>query len=100
MPVGVSLICSLLAAIACGAIPFLPPAGATTKNLLSLVWKESIKAVLVLGPGNFLQRAVLRSLVARLVSLLLENSPLESWEYPRPVNLSQAALISHSSGST
>lgn len=100
MPLSINLICGLLAIMASGAIPVLPPAGATPRSLLELVRKGPVKGVLVLGSGSFLQKFILKCLGSKLISLREPCSHSGTWEYPRQVSPSQPALVTHSSGST
>lgn len=100
MPLSFNLICGLLAVMASGAIPVLPPAGATPKSLLHLVRKGPVKGVLVLGSGNFLQKLILKCLGSKLISLQDPGSHSGPWESPHMVNPLQPALVTHSSGST
>ena len=100
MPVSFDLICGLLAIMAHGAIPVLPPAAASLWTLFSVLRHGSIRAV-------FTQRQPARPVwwllrLAGITPVCTENSTTVSgqWLPPQPVLADQPALISHSSGST
>ena len=97
------LVAALLAVLGLGAVPVLPPAGATLRTLLALVRAERIGVVLVAAP-------VRRRLgwLGRLLGCRLVASPPANFEvteaglaFPllRAVPAAQPALVSHSSGS-
>ena len=102
MPVSVELIAGLLAVQALGAVPVLPPAGASGWQLLQLTRRLDI-AVALTGTAP---RPLVR-LMTMLCGLLLipigAAGPSaitdEDWQ-ACPVPAQQAALVSHSSGST
>ena len=100
MPVTVDLICSLLAVMALGAIPVLPPAGSTPRTLLWLaIWGKS-RAMMT---QRKLSRPVAWLLSAFSIKSVCTDGIFPSnpaWLPPQPVNPDQPALISHSSGST
>lgn len=100
MPVTFDLICSLLAIMAHGAIPVLPPAAASLRTLLLLLRHGNIRAILThrkpAPPLSWLLR------LAGITPVCTENSPDApgQWLPPQRVAPDQPALISHSSGST
>ncbi|AHM60952.1 hypothetical protein D770_13490 [Flammeovirgaceae bacterium 311] len=100
LPVGIKLICGILAVMAAGAVPVLPPAGAVPSQLLSLLKRHHIKEVLLQKPLPLGPRLLLKVLGVR--QLLLKEPVIGDMSVLQPVkvNGSQAALISHSSGST
>lgn len=101
VPVGFELICSLLAVMASGAIPVLPPAKVSKVALLRLLYNSNINKVLIAATPSLLFRLLAKILG---IKLLLVNQKPEStsavWLPPAPVSPDQPALISHSSGST
>jgi acyl-CoA synthetase (AMP-forming)/AMP-acid ligase II len=95
------LVAALLAVLGLGAVPVLPPAGATARQLLALVRAEHIKVAIT-------TRATRRRLgwLGRLLGYrLVAASPVEADSLGlaspmlRAVEAAQAALVSHSSGS-
>lgn len=97
------LVAALLAVLGLGAVPVLPPAGATPRALLALVRTERIKAAIV-------TKSTRRRLgwLGQLLGCRLVASPRTSPEGTevglarptlRAVPAAQPALISHSSGS-
>jgi acyl-coenzyme A synthetase/AMP-(fatty) acid ligase len=100
IPVSFELICALLALMAHGAVPVLPPAGASPADMLRLLRKRPLKAMLSAKKLNLLASLLLKSL--RIKPLALEEAVQmgRGWEPAVKVNEQQAALISHSSGST
>jgi acyl-CoA synthetase (AMP-forming)/AMP-acid ligase II len=98
------LVAALLAVLGLGAVPVLPPAGATARQLLALVRTEGIKVVIT-------SVAMRRRLgwLGWLLGCRLVASPTASPGEParlglaqptlRVVEAAQAALVSHSSGS-
>ncbi|WP_347159392.1 AMP-binding protein [Pontibacter chitinilyticus] len=101
IPVSFTLICALLAVMAAGAIPVLPPAKASKVELLRLLYSSGISAILSADAFAFPMRLLARILRLRLLPLaqVIPNIPAE-WLPPVAVPAGQAALISHSSGST
>jgi olefin beta-lactone synthetase len=101
LPVGIDLICGLLACMGSGAVPVLPPAGARPGQLLAVIRKQKIKGLLTATPLLPGQRLLLWLLGVKVLHLQ-EAAKAEkiSWKLPVPVAEEQAALISHSSGST
>ena len=95
------LVAALLAVLGLGAVPVLPPAGATARQLLALLRTERIGHVAttpgarrwLAGPG--------RLLGCRCVAAAADPESATPAPTPllRPVPPGQAALVSHSSGS-
>ncbi|WP_187261151.1 AMP-binding protein [Pontibacter beigongshangensis] len=101
IPVSISLICSLLAVMAAGAVPVLPPAKASKFMLLKLLYHSNVQAILTIGKRSLTFRLLARVLNIKLISLnQAANSITATWLPPTPVSPEQPALISHSSGST
>ena len=104
LPVSFDLICGLLAVMALGAIPVLPPAGTSPPALLALLRREGIRVVLLPKRLRFPLAWLIRGLGIRLVtppvSGKIETNPDPKVVPPLPVPPDQPALISHSSGST
>lgn len=100
MPVAFDLICTLLAIMAMGAIPVLPPAAASWRTLLFLMAKRNIKAVVTQQKLGWSLAWLVRR--AGITPVSTEGIPALSatWLPPQPVDPDQPALISHSSGST
>ncbi|MCY7359999.1 MAG: acyl--CoA ligase [Rudanella sp.] len=100
VPVSFDLIGSLLAIMALGAIPVLPPAGSSLWGVLLLMRRHGSKAVIVAKrPPAFIQ------LIANWLDILILTPTTHSgasitWLPPQTVDPNQPALISHSSGST
>ncbi|AMR26656.1 hypothetical protein A0257_05740 [Hymenobacter psoromatis] len=96
------LVAALLAVLGLGAVPVLPPAGATARQLLALLRAERIGHVAttpgarcwLAGPGRLLG---CRCVAAAPAAGELVGPPLPP--LLRPVPPGQAALVSHSSGS-
>ncbi|MBC6696821.1 AMP-binding protein [Hymenobacter puniceus] len=101
VPVSVELIAGLLAVQAVGAVPVLPPAGASGWQLLQLVRRLDISVALIGTAPRPLMRLAARLGGLRLV--LVASKRLEAtddaWQ-ACPVPAQQPALVSHSSGST
>jgi acyl-coenzyme A synthetase/AMP-(fatty) acid ligase len=101
VPVSFDAICSLLAVMAAGTIPVLPPAGVTPKLLLQLALRGRFNQMLTLQQMPFWVRTALRLFSIR--PLAIESiSPIPPPDLlpPRKVDSEQSALVSHSSGST
>ena len=101
MPVSVDLVASLLAVMAVGAVPVLPPASASGWRPVRLARHKSIGLLLTAHPlkrpvGWLLRRL---SLMPVAVSTLTTQATTD-YVAPQRVDPSQPALISHSSGST
>ena len=100
LPVGFDLICTILAIMAIGAIPVLPPAAASGKQVLRLLRQDKIKVVITeKKPSLF------RTLLTKIFGIKIINSAslpklAVNWLQALPVDPAQPALISHSSGST
>lgn len=101
VPVGVDLICALLAVMATGAVPVLPPASISKAALLKLLYSSKINTVLIAANPPLLFRLLAKMLGVKLlpVNKITSNTSPE-WLPPAPVSPEQPALISHSSGST
>jgi olefin beta-lactone synthetase len=100
MPVGVALIAGLLAVQVLGAVPVLPPAGASGWQLDGLVRRLGIRVVLMRGAPSPLVRMVAWVRGLRLIEPNADhNQVTDGWEACL-VPAQQAALVSHSSGST
>ncbi|GAA3956685.1 AMP-binding protein [Hymenobacter antarcticus] len=99
LPVGMDLVCALLAVQARGAVPMLPPAGASPWQLWWLLRRGGIRTIIVQRPGRGV-RLLARMLGLRLVDVNTVTEPAEPTEPAVPVVAGQAALVSHSSGST
>ena len=99
LPVGIELIGTLLAVMAVGAVPVLPPAGASALSLLRLARRGGIRrAVVGAGPPAWV-RLVAAGLGLRLLRATPPAAAVVAGAAPA-VGAGQAALISHSSGST
>lgn len=103
--VDIELVSMLLAVMAHGAVPVLPPAGLKWTGLPAFLRKKEVKGLFAPPQGPFL--AMLLKLLFNVSLLALpENNAsgkltdAKSWEPPVAVNGDQPALISHSSGST
>lgn len=100
MPVSFELICSVLAIMALGAIPVLPPAAATLATLFSLVRHEGITAIISSKKlPTFLSWIIERTGIT-LVTTNSDRPPATAYLSAQLVDSEQPALISHSSGST
>ncbi|WBO83289.1 AMP-binding protein [Hymenobacter yonginensis] len=101
LPVSAELIAGLLAVQALGAVPVLPPAGASAWQLLQLTRCLGIRAVLTGPAASPLVRLAAGLCGVQLLAAV--DRPLaaavEGWE-AWPVPAQQPALVSHSSGST
>ncbi|WP_162052305.1 AMP-binding protein [Pontibacter pamirensis] len=101
MPVGFNLICSLLAVMATGAAPVLPPAKFSKAALLKLLHRSNIKVVLLADKPSFLFRLLGKVLDIKLLFIHKQSADKAAlWLPPEPVSPNQPALVSHSSGST
>ncbi|RDV14583.1 hypothetical protein DXT99_14390 [Pontibacter diazotrophicus] len=101
VPVGFNLICALLAVMATGAIPVLPPARNSKIALFRLLYSSNIKTVLLATKPSLLFRLLAKTLQIKLlyVSQLIADTAAV-WLPPASVSPEQPALVSHSSGST
>lgn len=99
LPVGVELICGLLAVMSRGAVPVLPPAGVSARGLLALRRRSGIRAAL--APSKLARRYgwLTRGLGLRLLSTPASAADTPA-QAPEPVAAGLPALVSHSSGST
>lgn len=99
LPVGVELICGLLAVMSLGAVPVLPPAGASVRGLLALRRRSGIRAAL--APQKLARRFgwLTRGLGLRLLGAPAAEAAAEL-RTPQSVPAELPALVSHSSGST
>lgn len=104
MSVSIDLICALLAVMAHGAVPVLPPAGARTADLFQLIRKRPVKAMLTIHKLKVLPSLLLAVLrIKQLASHSANQQAVvsaDTWEPAVLVEEEQPALISHSSGST
>ena len=99
LPVDMDLVCALLAVQALGAVPVLPPASASPRKRWRLLRRSGIRTVIVQRPGPGL-RLLAHLLGLRLVNVAAVTGPTKPTEPAAPVAAGQAALVSHSSGST
>lgn len=99
LPVSQDLVCALLAIQAVGAVPVLPPAACKLRPLLKLLRRHGIRTVVVARASWWL-RALARLLGLRLVAADAVGETREAAALAAPVAAEQAALVSHSSGST
>ena len=99
LPVGAELICGLLALMSLGAVPVLPPAGASVRGLLALRRQSGIGAAL--APAGLARRYgwLTRGLGLRLLPAPAATATAAPRQ-PAPVAAELPALVSHSSGST
>lgn len=104
-PGGPELVAALLAVLGLGAVPVLPPAGASAQAVYRLLKTEGIRLAVV-APGTRRRLGWLGQLlgcrcVALAPSTACEPAPSPTPAAPilRPVDVEQPALISHSSGS-
>ncbi len=100
MPVTFDLICTLLAVMAQGAIPVLPPTAANPRSLLALVRQGGVRLVITRREPSGLLAWLARQLGVSVVATnTIQALPLP-WLRPALVDPNQPALVSHSSGST
>jgi acyl-CoA synthetase (AMP-forming)/AMP-acid ligase II len=102
-PSSPELVAALLAVLGLGAVPVLPPAGASTQAVYRLLKAEGIRLAVVV-PGTRRKLGWLGLLlgcrcVAAPVPTAHEPALGSAMPALRPVDLEQPALISHSSGS-
>ena len=99
VPVNIELVCMLLAVMAHGAVPVLPPAGTKVAGLLHFLRKKEVNGLFA-PPQSKIVAGFLRLFYG--VKLLAWHKPgqAEEWEPPVLVDEEQPALVSHSSGST
>ncbi|WP_162910468.1 AMP-binding protein [Hymenobacter oligotrophus] len=99
LPVGAELICGLLAVMSLGAVPVLPPAGASAVGVLGLLRRNGVGAALVPNKSARRYNWLLRGLGVRLLGAPQHLGTAELLP-PQAVPATQPALVSHSSGST
>ncbi|WP_375444329.1 AMP-binding protein [uncultured Fibrella sp.] len=100
MPVSFELICSLLAIMALGAIPVLPPAAATVITLFSILKQEGIETLLTAKKLTFPLSWLVKRSGINLITTNPKARGTTTYLAPQAVDPEQPALISHSSGST
>lgn len=98
--VDIELLCMLLAVMANGAVPVLPPAGIKVPGLLAFLRKKEVKGVFAPPQGVLLKGFCRLLFGVKLLTIPKISTYAEGWEPPVAVAGEQAALISHSSGST
>ena len=98
VPVGPDLIGGILATMAVGAIPVLPPAGITFTGFYQMVKARKIKYILLERVSVLIRILGLTHNIKIISTQITANTTFEI--KPEDVNPDQAALISHSSGST
>lgn len=100
LPVGMDLLCALLAVMALGAVPVLPPAAASPKGLLHLVRQVRIRTVVTQRPARLATRCVAWVFGVQMTAIGPVGSRAAAAGAAAPVPKGQAALVSHTSGST
>jgi len=100
IPVGLDLICTILAVMAMGAIPVLPPAKTSKRSLLHLLFSRNIKAIVTTKAIPLPIKWGIQLFGIKLVTVDKVPNNTVKWVTPAVVSPDQAALISHSSGST
>lgn len=100
LPFQFDLLCTLLAVMAEGAIPVLPPAKASPRALVRLLREQKIQAVVTQGKVKFLFSVLLKWLGTHHLQTESTRFSSPRWLAPQAVSPDQPALISHSSGST
>jgi len=100
VPVGPSLVCTVLAIMGQGYVPVLPPAAASLFNLAQIIRREKIKGVITQTKPGFIFSLGAATFGVRLIHI--DKIPHHSIECLPPQNVQphQAGLITHSSGST
>ncbi|HEX8427915.1 AMP-binding protein [Hymenobacter sp.] len=100
LPVSIELICALLAVMALGAVPVLPPAGAALGTVVRLVRRLGIRMVVVGAvPGRLVRVAAWLLGVRVCTGTAPVGAAVAPWTASL-VSAQQPALVSHSSGST
>jgi acyl-CoA synthetase (AMP-forming)/AMP-acid ligase II len=99
LPVSVELICALLAVMALGATPVLPPAGSSVGQIARLARTSGAGVVMVASPVGRLGRMAARAFGIRICAGTPSVRVSVPWA-TAAVPAQQAALVSHSSGST
>ncbi|GAA4354711.1 hypothetical protein GCM10023185_16790 [Hymenobacter saemangeumensis] len=97
VPVSLELVGALLGVLAHGATVVLPPAGASTRQLLALARQGGVAILPRVAAGP---RLLARLLGVKLLAASRPTSPATPAELPQPVPPQQPALITHTSGST
>ncbi|OIN56621.1 class I adenylate-forming enzyme family protein [Arsenicibacter rosenii] len=99
-PVSLPVITLLLAVMAHGTTPVLPPASATGLTLLRILRRHPVKGLVVARQLPLVFRLLLRLRGIRIIpGHELPVLPAD-WQAPAEVSPDKAALITHSSGST
>ena len=100
-PVSRPIITLLLAIMAHGAIPVLPPASATIPTLLRLLFRHRVRGLVLARKLPVVAGWLLRLRGIRLIPVRdIAPDASGAWALPTAVSPDQPALISHSSGST
>ena len=100
LPIGPELISALLAVMAIGAVPVLPPAGISKTGFLKLIRREGYATILIPKAPGLIASIAFKALKLKIVTTAGMSTSDQEWLQPEPVDPDQAALISHSSGST
>ncbi|MFD2784514.1 AMP-binding protein [Hymenobacter rubripertinctus] len=100
LPVSLDLIAGVLACMALGAVPVLLPAAASAGAVPGLMRRGHVRAVLVPRPLRWPARLLARTCGVQLVALSELPEVAAAVAEAGPVPGGQAALVSHSSGST
>jgi acyl-CoA synthetase (AMP-forming)/AMP-acid ligase II len=101
VPVSIELMAALLGVLAHGAVVVLPPAGLRPRQLPGLVRQARLAAAIVLQPPGWLPRGLARLLGLRLLAMQgLPAASITPTLPPAAVPGTQAALVTHTSGST
>lgn len=90
----------IISIMAHGAVPVLPPAGASFRQMVQLIRRLSVRWIVVQDEPSLISKVLLK---ISNVNILQHFSPLRNKnDDPTPVNLSPEtpALVTHSSGST
>jgi acyl-CoA synthetase (AMP-forming)/AMP-acid ligase II len=99
LPVSQELITALLGILAHGSIVVLPPAGATSNQLLRLVRRGNIRAAVLARKPGWLLAGLAKVLRLRLLHPVARPVPAPVLP-PQSVPPTQPALVTHTSGST
>ena len=99
LPVSLELICALLAVMALGAVPVLPPAAASASTLAKLVRQLSIRVAVAARP-SWIGRLAVHLLRVKISTDRPPTTRAKGTWHTCLVPMTQAALVSHSSGST
>jgi olefin beta-lactone synthetase len=100
MPFQFDLLCTLLAVMAEGAIPVLPPAKASPRVLVRIMRGQNVRALVTEGKVKLLFSGLLKWL--GIYHLQTEAIRLSSprWQAPQAISPEQPAFVSHFSGPT